>query len=208
MLAAAVTGLSLGFAIGAQVGPIWLLCARSALRHGVRVGIAIGGGAALVDLCYAALGVAGVARLVTVPWLRPILGLVGATVLAAIGGRTLWSAFRVRSGGEADDEVGSARVAFRTALAATASNPLTIASWAAAFAAASGSRLVEGPAPAALLVAAVGVGSLLWFTLLSCVAGWLGRRTGPRVLRGVDALSGIAVLSFAGVLGLRSVRGD
>ena len=75
-------------------------------------------------------------------------------------------------------------------------------------AAASGSRLVEEPAPAALLVAAVGLGSLLWFTLLSCVAGWLGRRTGPSVLRGVDALSGIAVLSFAGVLGWRSVRGD
>ena len=74
--------------------------------------------------------------------------------------------------------------------------------------AASGSRLVVGPAPAVLLVAAVGVGSLLWFTVLSCVAGWLGRRTGPRALRGIDALSGIAILSFAGVLGWRSVRGD
>lgn len=201
MLTAALTGL----AIGAQVGPIWLLCARSAMRHGVRVGLAIGAGAALVDLCYAALGVAGVARLVAVSWLRPILGLVGATVLA---GRTLWSAFRVRSGAETDDEVGSARVAFKTAVAATASNPLTIAAWAAAFAAASGSRLVEGAGAASILVAAVGVGSVLWFTLLSCVAGWLGRRSGPTVLRGVDALSGMAVLSFAGVLGWRSLRGD
>ena len=46
------------------------------------------------------------------------------------------SAFRVRLGGESLDEVASPRRAFATALAATASNPLTIASWAAIFAAA------------------------------------------------------------------------
>jgi len=45
--AALVTGLSLGFLVGAQVGPIWLLCARSSLRHGAPSGLAIGLGAAL-----------------------------------------------------------------------------------------------------------------------------------------------------------------
>ena len=61
----------------------------------------------------------------------------GAAVLVALGLRTLWSAFRVRLGGEHDDEVATPRKAFLTSLAATASNPLTIASWAAVFAAAS-----------------------------------------------------------------------
>ena len=61
----------------------------------------------------------------------------GAVVLVALGARTLWSAFRVRLGGEADSEVATPRRAFATSLAATASNPLTIASWAAVFAAAS-----------------------------------------------------------------------
>ena len=208
VLTAAVTGLSLGFGM-APAGRTDLAAVR--LARCATVCWSASPSAAVprssISVTWHSVWL-GVARLVTVPWLRPVLGLVGAGVLAVIGGRTLWSAFRVRAGGEADDEVGSARVAFRTAIAATASNPLTIASRAAAFAAASGLCLVEGPGPAALLVAAVGVGSLLWFTLLSCVAGWLGRRTGSRVLRGVDALSGIAVLSFAGVLGWRSVRGD
>jgi putative LysE/RhtB family amino acid efflux pump len=63
-------------------------------------------------------------------------GLLGAAVLATLGARTLSSAFRIRMGGEARDELATPRAAFVTALAATASNPLTVASWAAVFAAA------------------------------------------------------------------------
>jgi len=203
-----VTGVVLGFLVAAQVGPIWLLCARSALRQGTRVGLAIGAGAALVDTVYAGLGAAGVARLVEVGWLRPVLGALGAGVLAWIGARTLWAAFRVRAGAEADEEVATAPAAFATALAATASNPLTIASWAAAFAAASTADLVNGWGPAALVVVGVGVGSLAWHVVLSVVSGRLGRRSGPRALRAVDAVSGGAILGFAGLLAWRSLRGD
>ena len=32
LMPALLTGLSLGFLVGAQVGPIWLLCARTSLR--------------------------------------------------------------------------------------------------------------------------------------------------------------------------------
>ena len=53
------------------------------------------------------------------------LGLLGALVLAFIGARTLWAAFRVRLGGELPEEVGSPRRAFATSVAATASYPLT-----------------------------------------------------------------------------------
>jgi threonine/homoserine/homoserine lactone efflux protein len=207
MARAILTGGVLGFLVAAQVGPIWLLCARSALRYGTLVGLAIGAGAAVIDLTYAALGVAGVARLVEVSWLRPVLGTIGACVLAWIGGRTLWTAWRVRAGAETDDEVAAPAAAFRTALAATASNPLTIASWAAAFAAASTANLVSGTAKAAALVGAVGVGSLTWFAVLSVACGLLGRRATPRALRAVDTVSGLTIIGFGGVLGMRAVRG-
>ena len=55
MIASFLAGLGLGFLVGAQVGPIWLLCARSSLRHGARVGLGIGAGAAIVDLLYAVI---------------------------------------------------------------------------------------------------------------------------------------------------------
>src|SRR5437763_1299187 len=126
MAAALAAGLGLGILTAAQVGPIWLLCLRSTLRGGFRVGVAIGAGAAVVDMVYAALGVAGASRLLEIDPLRVALGVAGAVVLALLGLRTLWSAFRIRLGGETAEEVASPRRAFLTSLGATASNPLTI----------------------------------------------------------------------------------
>src|SRR5687767_9213586 len=129
-MTALLVGFGLGFLVAAQLGPISLLAIRSTLRNGVYVGLAIGGGVAVIDTLYAAAGAAGAAGLLAFEPLRLAFGILGATVLAALGARTLWSAFRVRLGGEARDEVATPRAAFLTALAATASNPLTIASWA------------------------------------------------------------------------------
>jgi putative LysE/RhtB family amino acid efflux pump len=81
-----------------------------------------------------------------------MLGIVGVCVLAAIGLRTLHSAFRIRLGGELGEEVGSPRRAFLTSPGATASNPLTIASWAAAFSAASTAALAGSASNAIVLV--------------------------------------------------------
>ena len=65
-------------------------------------------------------------------------------MLVYLGARTLWSAFRIRLGGETGEELATPRRAFVVALGATASNPLTIASWAAVFAAASTAGAAEG----------------------------------------------------------------
>jgi putative LysE/RhtB family amino acid efflux pump len=76
--------------------------------------------------------------------------------LAVLGLKTLWSAFRVRLGGESEEEeVASPGRAFLTSLAATASNPATILSWAAVFAAASS---IDGTAETLLLCLGVGCG--------------------------------------------------
>src|SRR3954451_6401823 len=144
MAAALLTGLGLGLFVAAQVGPIWLLCARSSMRYGAKSGLAIGGGAAIVDFAYAALGVAGASQLVQITAARLLLGLIGAAFLLFLGGRTLWQAARVRIGGEGEGEVLAPRAAFRTSLAATASNPATIASWAAIFGAASVADVTSG----------------------------------------------------------------
>src|SRR5262245_50501163 len=131
MAAAFAAGFGLGFVVAAQIGPISLLCIRSVLRGRVAVGVAIGLGAAVIDALCAALGATGASALLQVDAVRLTLGIVGACVLAVIGVWTLHSAFRVRLGGESDAEVASPRRAFLTSPGATASNPLTIASWAA-----------------------------------------------------------------------------
>ena len=196
-----MAGFGLGFLVAAGVGPIWLLCVRSTLRHGFAVGAAIGAGAAVIDTVYAALGVAGATALLRIDALRLALGLAGAAVLAFLGARTLWSAFRVRLGGEAEEEVASPRRAFATSVAATASNPMTIASWTAIFSAAS----VAGFAPVPLL-AGVCAGSATWFAILAGAVALARRRVGTRVIRAVDACSGVGLVGFAGALAWHAVR--
>src|SRR5688572_60496 len=162
---ALVVGFGLGFLVALQLGPMSLFLIRSTLRRGWTVGLAIGAGIAVVDALYAAAGAAGAAPLLTIGPLRLVLGLLGAAVLVALGARTLYSAFRVRQGLEVPAEVAGPRRAFLTSLAGTASNPSTIASWAAIFAAASVAGAADGTADAFALVAGVALGSLAWVTV-------------------------------------------
>lgn len=203
---ALLAGLGAGFLVAAQVGPIWLLCARSVLRHGWQVGAAIGAGAALIDVTYASLGVAGTARLLDVGGLRVILGLVGAAVLMVLGARTLWSARRVRDGGEATGEVETPGRAFRVALFATASNPMTIASWAALFAAASAASVTTSAESTSTFLLGIGAGSLGWFLILSSGMAIVRHRIGTRALQTADVVAGLGVMAFGGVLAIRTMR--
>ncbi len=208
-MSALAVGFGLGLFVGAQPGPVSLLCVRSVLRGAFTSGLAIGAGAALIDLLYAGLGLAGAASLLEIDALRVALGAVGALVLGVIGARTLWAAFRVRLGGESADEVATPRRAFATAVAATASNPLTIATWAAIFAAASTASLGGAggsPASAALLLGGVACGTLTAFTALSSLMALVRGRFGPRLLAGVDAVAGAGLLGFAGLLGWRTAH--
>ena len=198
---ALVSGFGLGFLVAAEVGPIWLLCVRTSARFGFRPGAAVGAGAATVDTLYAALGIAGATALLRIDALRISLGLAGAVVLALIAARTLWNAFRIRNGGEVVEEVATPTRAYLTAVVATASNPLTIASWAAIFSAAS----VAGLAAAPLLIG-VAAGSATWFALLAGISAAAGRRASPRALRVVDIVAGVGLAGFAGVLGIRALR--
>jgi putative LysE/RhtB family amino acid efflux pump len=193
-------GFGLGFLVALQLGPMSLLLIRSTLRDGVRVGLAIGAGVAVIDALYAALGAAGAASLLSIGPLRLVLGTLGTAVLVWLGVRTLLSAIRVRAGLEGPDDVGDPRRAFRTSLGATASNPLTIASWAGIFAAAS-----TGTSAAAIpLVIGVALGSATWMALLAGGVAVARRTVGPRAVVLADGIAGLGLLGFAGALGYRT----
>jgi putative LysE/RhtB family amino acid efflux pump len=197
-------GFGFGFVVALQLGPMSLFLVRSTLRSGWVVGLAIGAAIAVVDAVYAAAGAAGAAPLLAIGPLRTVLSLLGAAVLVALGVRTLRC---VRSA----DEVGAAATtpgrAFVTAIAGTAANPATIASWAAVFAAASATGATDTPAGATLLVAGVGLGSLAWVSLLATGTASARRAVGPRVTRVADLVAGAGLLLFGGALALHAVRG-
>jgi putative LysE/RhtB family amino acid efflux pump len=201
-------GFGLGFFVALQLGPMSLFLMRTTLRAGWLAGLAIGAGIAVVDALYAACGAAGAAPFLAFEPVRIALGLVGAAVLIGLGARTLYSALRVRLGGELDAEVATPRRAFLTSLAGTASNPLTIASWAAIFAAASAAGAAHTAGDAVLLVAGVGVGSLSWVSALASGTAVARRAIGRRAVRGADAIAGLGLIGFGTALAYNAVSAD
>ena len=199
-------GFGLGFFVALQLGPMSLFLIRTTLRAGWLAGLAVGAGIAVVDALYAACGAAGAAPFLAFEPVRVALGLVGAGVLVALGARTLYTAFRVRLGGELDNEVATPRRAFLTSLAGTASNPLTIASWAAIFAAASAAGAARTPGGATLLVAGVGLGSLAWVSALATGTAVARRAIGQRAVRAADAIAGLGLVSFGGALAYNTLQ--
>jgi threonine/homoserine/homoserine lactone efflux protein len=114
----------------------------------------------------------------------------------------------VRSGLETADDLRSPRRAFATGLAATASNPLTIASWAAILAAASVAGTASSVPTGAAMVAGVGVASLGWFAFLTLAAERALRRLGSTGLALLDATCGVGLVGFGGLLGVRVATAD
>ena len=186
-------GFGLGFLVALQLGPMSLFLVRSTLRAGWAIGLSIGAGIALVDAVYASAGAAGAASLLSIDALQTAFALLGAAVLLLLGARTLRDAFRARDAVARAGEATTPGRAFATSLAATASNPATIASWAAIFAAASGAGASGGPV---LLVAGVGLGSLCWVTLLATGTAAARRSVGPRAIRIADVVAGAGLIGF------------
>ena len=161
MYEAAGKGIWLGFCIAAPVGPIGLLVLNRAMQLGRRAGLASGLGAASADLVYGILAVAGV-RLAG-ELARPA---------AVIGGLFLlwlaWKSWRqkpVERPITADSRTYLACTG--TTFALTITNPMTLLAFAAMVASA-------GASAPAWFVLGVFSGSMLWWTLLSLAAGWLG----------------------------------
>jgi threonine/homoserine/homoserine lactone efflux protein len=196
MTVALLTGFGLGFLVAAQVGPIWLLAARNVILGRLTIGIMIGLGAATIDMAYGALGLAGAASLLRISGLRLGLGLLGAAVLIILGALALRNATRVGNQAEPSTKITSAPRAYLMALGATAANPLTIASWAAVFAAASTAHISHTATGAVLLLAGIGLGTASWFTVLSSAMTLVRRLAGRRVHQAIDVISGLGLIAF------------
>jgi threonine/homoserine/homoserine lactone efflux protein len=207
VLSSLVVGFGIGILVALQVGPIFLLCARTSARYGFAPGASIGLGAATIDGVYAVLGALGASILLQASVLRLGLGLVGAAVLVYLGIRTLNDAFRVRLGAEDDVEVISPRAAYRTGLIATASNPLTILTWGAVFSGAAVSDIAGDSGRAAAFVIGTTLGSLVLHLGLAGTMSAIGARLGERSLRVIDGVSGVGLIVFGGVLAVRTVGG-
>lgn len=195
-------GVLLGLSVAAPVGPIGALCIRRTLMYGWASGFISGLGAATADMCYGSVAAFGLVAVSTVLVSQQVLirG-VGGVVLLSIGIRSMLA------GRPATNSTPAQRMklwaAYASTVALTLTNPLTMLSFTAMFAAA-GLGSGGGSRAAGVLVAGVFLGSALWWLALSAGVALAPERLGPRLLGSVHRLSG-AVLAGFGLVALGSL---
>jgi threonine/homoserine/homoserine lactone efflux protein len=196
-------GVVLGLAVAAPVGPIGVLCIRRSLAEGRTAGFVVGLGAATADAVYGAL--AGLGLTIVSSFLvdqRVWLRLVGGVFLCYLGLRTLAArpAEKAAGGGRGGGLIGT----YASAFILTLTNPTTILSFAAIFAAVGVETEAFTVVP---LVAGVFLGSASWWLLLSTGVSLFRGKVGPRGMRAVNVVSGAAILAFGLVAVWAGVRG-
>jgi putative LysE/RhtB family amino acid efflux pump len=201
-VSALLSGFGLGFGVAAGFGPINVLSLTTGLRNGFAPAFGIGLGAAVVDGFYALLAGLGAAALLTGE-AREWFQVVGGAALVIIGIRIARSA---RSEVEASVTTKSLRSAFGLSVAATLANPLTIVSWAAAFAGVVPALGLTRVETMALLPPAIAVGTLAWFTLVATAAAYARRLARERVLRAVSLVGGVLIAGLGALLAVAGLR--
>ncbi|WP_374446816.1 LysE family translocator [Stella sp.] len=195
MLTLFAKGFALGLAIAAPVGPIGLLCIRRTLADGPALGFATGLGAATADAAYGAVAGFGLAAVADAMMAgRTWLAALGGIVLLWLGWRTATAApaARAADGGGARSLV----VAWSTTVLLTLTNPATILSFAAAFAALGLGEWAGDHGASLVLVLGVFLGSAAWWLGLSLAVARLRARIGPAALAWINRLGGGALVLF------------
>lgn len=187
-------GLLIGFAIAAPVGPIGLLCIQTTLAQGRTAGLVSGLGAATADAVYGSVAAFGMtlvshALIAEHQWIQAIGGL----FLCYLGLRIFRSspvqkAARLRSG--------HLWWQYFSIVLLTLTNPTTILSFVAVFAALGIAASADTALPAAFIVLGVFSGSALWWLTLSSGVSMVKRSLTPLVLLSIGRVAGISIAAF------------
>jgi threonine/homoserine/homoserine lactone efflux protein len=183
--------LVLGASIAAPVGPIGILCIRRCLVDGRIAGLMCGLGAASADALYGAVGAFALNGISA--WLvrgRLSMTLAGSGFLLYLGVRI----FRAPPPETTATATGSATGAYVSTFVLTLANPLTILSFAAAFAGMGASALDYGGVVTMLV--GVFVGSAIWWLMLTTVAGTARGRLSPPFFVAINRVSGALLMLF------------
>jgi threonine/homoserine/homoserine lactone efflux protein len=203
MVTTFATGVAVGLAVAAPVGPITILCVRRTLNDGRRVGFAAGLGVALADSLYAAIAAFGLtaASAILVAQERWLAALSGA-VLVVLGLRLLAAR---RPTGEAPPQPFGLAGAFATTFALTLANPMTILAFIAVFVGLGYGTEGEGFSGAALFVTGVFAGSCAWWALIVSGVGMVRGNLGEAALRKVDFGAGLVLIALGTLAAARAL---
>ncbi|MBI3454021.1 MAG: LysE family transporter [Rhodospirillales bacterium] len=198
LIAAFLKGLIAGFLIAAPVGPINVLCVRRTLLHGRVAGFISGLGAAVADTLYGAIAAFGLAFAMSLLLEERLwLSLGGAALLFAAGLRTLFShPPRPSDTPDPTSLIGD----FTSTFFLTLTNPITILSFLAVFAA-FGIEGYQGiTADGWWLILGVFTGSAAWWLTLTGLVGMFHGKFSEAGLEWANRAAGLIILAFAVVV--------
>lgn len=194
------SGMAVGLAVAAPIGPVNLVVIRRTLRFGSLNGLISGAGAALGDGVFAAMAAFSLTAAIDF-FLKYelILQLVGGVFLIILGLRTLMTHPHLTDR-EPENVSGVAARVFIATFALTVTNPATMLGFIAIFGGvASLSSAGHGYGHAATLVLAVIAGSMVWWLGLSQFVSLFRQRMNDHLLEIVNRVSGGLIAAF-GVL--------
>lgn len=199
-IALAIEGAVIGFLIAVPVGPAAALCIRRSITVGAMAGYMTGIGAALGDAVFGAVAAFGLSFVQNFVAEREawLLG-IGGVVLAIMGWTTM--RHRPRNVGDpvADDREHQLSTHFHYASSSffiTVFNPLTVMAFGAAFAGRNLAGVGASLPDAALLVAAVFCGALVWWTIICMASVSLRARFTGTGMLWLNRCSGAVILGF------------
>jgi threonine/homoserine/homoserine lactone efflux protein len=189
LLATAGRAVVLGLTLAAPIGPMAVLLMRRSLVDGLAAGLLCGAGIATADALYAALAAAGIAGISAfLAAHASAVHLIAGAIMIAIGARML-----LAPGAEPRSSNASGRYVETVFL--TLTNPMTILTYAAAFnlLAPIGSfdlRL------AAVSVAGVFAGSMLWWVVLGFTVSRMRHVITGSLRLAIDRVAGVFLIAF------------
>ncbi|QPC42084.1 LysE family transporter [Kaustia mangrovi] len=198
-----VSGIGIGMAVAAPIGPINVMVLRNALRGGFRKGVSTGLGAVFGDGFFAVVagfGLTAISELIIS--YEQALSLVGGCFLAFLGIRTFFAhpdprALAVNNSNGAAAEIGNHVAQFGTTFLLTVTNPATLMGFLFIFSSVGGLASRPGDYDgAATLVGAVMLGSLIWWMLLSGIVTWFREHLTTQALKLINHVSGGVILAF------------
>jgi threonine/homoserine/homoserine lactone efflux protein len=196
-----IKGLIIGFSIAAPVGPIGVLTIKRTLTEGRISGFVTGLGAATADSVYgiiAGFGLTAISSFLLTQefWIK----LIGGSFLLFLGFKSFAAkpaskAANVNSKGLLNN--------FISTFFLTITSPATILSFLAIFAALGLGTTITYYSSSMLLVLGIGLGSALWWFILSSIVSFFQSHLTPNKLIWINRLSGLIIITF-GLLALYS----
>lgn len=191
-------GLFVGVIIAAPVGPVAVMCIHRAIAQGKLAGYVSGFGAALADAIYGAIAAFGIG-FVMAPlinhndWVRGG----GGVMLCLIGLRAMLAR---RTPAPATRDREKLLSDFISAFFVTLTNPTTVISFAAIFAAINIPHISDHPRLGVVLTAGVLAGATAWWFALTTVASLFHGRVADRGMLWIGRISGVVIFAFGALL--------